>query len=531
VQQAVTWAKAKQATPKQVEEDEDRDEEFDRKWDARAVTMAAALAARDYGGDDREAVLQWVEPVLNAAAAVESSEYYRNPQVEYNNQAIATLGLVQLYVMAPSVTLRDQLLALSTSRDPAVRNAIGRQFTTMKAAAPDFMRAVIRVMLTSAAFVREFDKEAAEVGKAGLAAAIASRLAQEKTWLDAGGVEPAWPTLPDWLTRARRGVRIGGSQPIEEEAEREPPIVQADEHALGQLAQHLVVLTVGGPPDWLTQLAGQLMAWSDAANGPHGDNARDRDHRPDTWNGSFFDFLGVLCSGLPHSQVITTLINPLTQFNDEAFCDCAADFLRGFDRATFATDTLKSDNPVAIREAMASRMKQLRTFRYLKREKTFSAEYHLADLVSAFFYHRTNLQMSNRPSFPCGWAGITQTVSTLVDLIVTAPSSGYLATAFLNVLDAAVLPDLLPHVARALTAWSTAYGVDTPFWHDRDIGPRACSWLDKILTAHAVAASDAALQATLSASLDLMVRSGVGEASQVERKLLQLSGASGEQKS
>jgi len=168
---------------------------------------------------------------------------------------------------------------------------------------------------------------------------------------------------------------------------------------------------------------------------------------------------------------------------------------------------------------------------YLTREKKFSAEYHLADLVSAFFYHRTNLQMSNRPSFPSGWAGITQTVSTLVDLIVTAPSSGYLATAFLNVLDAAVLPDLLPHVARALTAWSTAYGVDTSFWHDRDIGPRACSWLDRILTSHAASANDATLQAALSASLDVMVRSGIGEASQVERKLLQLSGSSGEHKS
>lgn len=518
VQQAITWAKAKQATPKPVEEDEDRNEEFDRKWDARTVTMAAALAARDYCGDDREAVLQWALPVLNEAAAVESTEYYRNPQVEYNNQAIATLGLVQLYVKAPAVALRDQLLTLSTSRDPAVRNAIGRQFTELMATVPDFVCAVIRIMLTSAAFVREFDKEAAEVGKAGLAAAIASRFAQEKTWLDAGGPEPAWPTLPDWITRARRGVRIGRSQRIEQDEEHEPPIVQADEHALGQLAQHLVVLTVGGPPDWLTQLAGHLMAWTDAANGPHGDNARDRDHRPDTWNGSFFDFLGVLSSGLPHAQVITAFISPLTKFNEEAFCDCAADFLRGFDRATFANDTLKSDNPVAIREAIAARIKQLRTFRYLTREKRFSAEYHLADLVSAFFYHRTNLQMSNRPLFPSCWAGISQTVPTLVDLIVAAPSSGYLATAFLNVLDAAVLPELLPQVARALTAWCTAYGVDTVFWHDRDIGPRACRWLEKILSANA-AVGNAALQTSISAILDIMVRSGVGEASQVERKL------------
>lgn len=529
IAQAINWAKTKQAAAPAIDDPDDSDEAFDRNWDARAVTMAAALAARDYSGDDREAVIQWALENLNAAAAEESIEYYLNPQVEYNNQAIATLGLVHLYIDAPSGPLRDQLLTLSTSRDPAVRNAIGSQFTALMAAAPDFVRAVIRIMLTSAAFVREFDDNASESGKAALAAEIASRLALEKTWLDAGGGEPVWPTLPDWVTRARRGIRIGGPQHLEDD--EEPPNVQADEHALGQLADYLVVLTVGGPPEWLTRLARHLMTWTEAANGPHGPDARERDDRPDTWNGSFFDFLGVLCSGLPHAQVTTTFISPLTQFNDEAFCDCGADFLRGFDRATLATDTLKSDNPVAIREAIASRMKQLKTFRYLTREKKFSAEYHLADLVSAFFYHRTNLQMSNRPSFPSGWAGITQTVSTLVDLIVTAPSSGYLATAFLNVLDAAVMPDLLPQVARALTAWSTAYGVDTSFWHDRDIGPRACSWLDKILTSHAVATSDAALQATLSASLDIMVRSGVGEASQVERKLLQPSGSIGEQKS
>ncbi len=529
VAQAINWAKTKQAAPPTTDDPDDSDEAFDRKYDARVVTMAAALAARDYDGGEREAVLQWALAILDAAAAVESTEYHHNPHVKYNNQAIATLGLVQLYIKAPSVPLRDQLLTLSTSREPAVRNAIGRQFTTLMAAAPDFVRAVIRVMLTSAAFVSEFDDDDNEGGKAALAAEIASRLEHEKTWLDAGGDEPAWPVLPDWMIRARRGIRIGGTQASEED--EEPLIVQADEHALEQLSQHLIVLTVGGPPEWLTRLAKHLLTWTDAANGPHGPNGLERSHRPETWNASFFDFLGVLSSGLPHAQAITTFIDPLTQFNDEAFCDCAANFLRGFDRATFALDTLNPDNPVAIREGIANRIKQMRTFRYLLREKKFSAEAHLANLLSAFFYHETSLQMSNHPSFPLGWAGITETVSTLVDLIETAPSSGYLATAFLNVLEAAVLPDLLPHVAQALTAWSAAYGADTSFWCDRDIGPKACSWLDKILTAHPLATSDTALRAKLSASLDIMVRSGVGEASQLEPKLLQPSDLSGEQNS
>lgn len=523
VGKAVSWAKAKQAAPAQAKEGEDRDEEFDRNWDKRAVVMAAALAARDYSAADRSAVREWALSMLNTAAAVESTEYYRNPQVEYNSQAIATLGLVELYEREQSADLQAILLAMCKSRDPAVRNAIFSQFRALHAVVPEFVRAVIRIAMTSGAHVHSYDDDANAQHKATLAAAIAARAETERNWLTSGGPEPDWPELAGWITRPRRGIRIGRCRVEEDEEDTEPPEVMADEHALGQLTQHLVVLTVGGAPSWLADLAERLMHWTDAANGPHDPKARDRDHRPTVWNDSFFDFLGVLSVALPHEQVLEKFVAPLAGFNDEAFYDCAADFLRGYDRATYAPDTLNPDNPLAVRNAIAERMKDSLSFRSLMREKSFSSEFHLADLISAFFYHRGSLQLSNQPSFPTGWKGIGGTFGCLTDIVTAAPTSGYLATAYLNVLGQAPRPEFLPHVVKAMSAWSAAYGVDANFWVERDIGPRCCTWLEQALAADAQAFSDASIQAVLFGGLDVMVKAGVGQARQVEDAMRQVT--------
>jgi hypothetical protein len=517
VAEAIKWAKAKQAAPVVISENDDRDEKFDRSWDDRAVIMAAALAVRDSDADDQGVVSAWALSVLSKAAATESTEYRHNPQVQYNGQAIAVMGLLQLYKKTQTSDLRDRILTLCTSHDPAVRNALGSEFSALTTVAPDLVRSMIRIMLTNAAFVRNFYPVAEKRHKAELATKIATRIDREKSWLSEGDAEPNWPALPNWTTRKRRGVRIGGPAVIE--PDETPPIVVADEHALGELAQHLVPLTIGDSSVWLIELADRLMKWTDPANGRHGQDERDRDNRPTVWNAAFFDFLGVLSVALPHGDVITKYLRPMAGFNDEAFFDCAAGFLRGFDRAAYAPDTLKSDNPTAIRVAIADRMKQSRSFKRLAREKSFTSESHLADLLSAFFYHPANLTLSNRPSFPLGWGGISETMGTLTDLVIAAPTSGYLATALLNVLDAARRPELLPFVVKVLSAWGSAYGVNTNFWLERDIGPRVCAWLDQILVAASTATIGTDVRAELSQCLDVMIRSGVGQARGIEAKL------------
>ena len=137
---------------------------------------------------------------------------------------------------------------------------------------------------------------------------------------------------------AAESVLAAGPKKTMSSLDEEPPDHYVNEHTLGALVVYLIRLTVGELPPWLVTLAAHMMRWTDAANGPHGEKERDRDNRPHTWNGHFFDFLGILCVALPHDDVVAMFLEPITRFKDEAFHDVMATFLRGFDRATQALD-------------------------------------------------------------------------------------------------------------------------------------------------------------------------------------------------
>ena len=68
VAEGLRWAKAQPTAAQPQPADADRDEEFNKDWDRRAVVMAAALAARDYAGDDRSEIEQWGKILQDAAA-------------------------------------------------------------------------------------------------------------------------------------------------------------------------------------------------------------------------------------------------------------------------------------------------------------------------------------------------------------------------------------------------------------------------------------------------------------------------------
>ena len=132
-------------------------------------------------------------------------------------------------------------------------------------------------------------------------------ISAEQNWLDGTGAEPDWPELPSWFSRPRRGIRIG-ARLIEEddESEEQRPDQYVDEHTLGVLTGYLIRFTVGDLADWLVALAEHFMRWTCGANGPHGDDDRDRDNLPLHWNSHFFDFLGILCVALPHDVAVSS---------------------------------------------------------------------------------------------------------------------------------------------------------------------------------------------------------------------------------
>jgi hypothetical protein len=133
-----------------------------------------------------------------------------------------------------------------------------------------------------------------------------------------------------------------GTWGIEQDAElneKPPPDHYVDERMVAPLVRYLIPLIVGELPSWVADLAAHLMRGTDEANGPHGENDRERDNRPSTWNAHFFDFLGILCVALRHDNVLVMFLEPITRFKDESFHDVMATFLRGFDRAMQAVDT------------------------------------------------------------------------------------------------------------------------------------------------------------------------------------------------
>jgi hypothetical protein len=293
-----------------------------------------------------------------------------------------------------------------------------------------------------------------------------------------------------------------------------------DEHALGAVASYLIRFTVGELPPWVVALAVHLMRWTHEANGPHGEKDRDRDNRPFTWNSHFFDFLGILCVALPHDEAVAKFLEPITQFKDEEFHDAMAEFLRGFDRAMQAIDTKKPENPGAVRELLADRIRKSWNYKRLGREKGLTSESHAGDALNAMFYQPHRLANRGRPSTPDNWDGLDLNMPTLVGLVTSAPTSGYIAILFLNLIESSPRAALLPFVVQATTAWCTAYGVDTNFWSEKECGGRVCAWLERTFNADSILATVlAGVEEDLLKCLDVLIRSGVAQARQIEDRI------------
>jgi hypothetical protein len=522
VAEGIEWAMAQLANAEPRPAEDDEREDFNKEWDRRAVVMAAALAARDYEAPDRSAVVAWALPVLHSAAEEKGKEYRGNDQIEYNVAAIATLGLIALHLQDQDVATRDALLRLASHQHLSVVRALGCHFPELARIEARLPRSLIRIVMANSVHPHRGDSEReTQANEQTYREKVEASIAAERRWLDGAEGEPAWPALPPRLSRSRRSIRIGTKTvEVDDELDKEVPDHYADEHALGALVGHLIRLTVGDLPSWLVELAAHLMRWTDEANGPHDEKTRERDNRPYTWNSHFFEFLGILSVALPHDEVVKTFLEPITRFNDEAFHDAMAEFLRGFDRAMQAIDTRKPDNPVAIRALLADRIRQGRNFKHLGREKGFTSEIHAGDALNAMFYQRARVFNHGRPSVPDNWSGLDATMPTLTALVTGAASSGYLASLFLNLVEYSPRATLLPFVVQAATAWCSAYGGDTNFWSEKEIGARVCAWLDRTFTTDAESADVLpGVADDLLKCLDILIRSGVAQAREIEERI------------
>lgn len=525
LREGLEWAKGAAREPNldtELAAASEEDGDFNTQWNRRAVVMAAALAMRDYEGDDRRDVAEWAQSILTAAARQRSERYSGNDQIEYNMPALGTVGLSELYLKTQERAIRDELLRLASHEHSAVLRALGQYFPQFNRLDDRLVQSMIRIAMVSSIYFRRSEDDEANrlVQKAKIEASIEA----EWRWLEGEHIEPAWPDLPPWHVRRARSLRLPGISLEDQDDIEDAPDTEAfvDEQQLGELVGHLIRFTINGVPEWLVALTKYLMHWTLEANGPTKAEGWKSDNRPSSWNRDYFDFVGVLSVALPHTEV-AALLQPIAELHDDAFHDCAAAFLRGFDRATLAVDTKNPEDPAAVRCLIAERITEGWNYRRFEDEKTFMSETHAGDALTAMYYQPPAFVNSGQTTLPAKWQGLDATIETLTRLAVGAPTSGYIAELFLNVIKTSPRGALLPFVVSAATAWGRVYATDTNFWSERDIGGRFCAWIERTIDEDpACLPKIDEVRVELFACLDLLVRSGVAQASDVESRIVDL---------
>jgi len=109
---------------------------------------------------------------------------------------------------------------------------------------------------------------------------------------------------------------------------------------------------------------------------------------------------------------------------------------------------------------------------------------------------------------------------------VSAATSGYIATLFLNLIDSSPRAALLPFVVEALQVWCAAYGADRNFWAEKGFGSRVCAWLDRTYCVDAEATTLLGMKDHLLKYLDVLIRSGVAQAREIEQRIVSLGASS-----
>ncbi len=278
---------------------------------------------------------------------------------------------------------------------------------------------------------------------------------------------------------------------------------------------------IDGVPGWIISLLAHLMAWTiEANNGPPGDDRGERENRPFHWNASYFDAVGILCVVLPLEHACGLFIERIMTLHEEPFLDATGAFLRGFDRATIATDMPQPENPAGVRSLFVERLLRGHRARSLSDRESFTAEHHLGDALHALFYQPASF-VRTRPHVPDSWNGLLENTPILMPLLVSFPQSGYLAVVFLTLMETYPCPTLLPAMVQACSAWRRVHAVGAHFWNNEHrVGHRICEWINRAMDDEFAGAENfAELRDDLSQCLDVLVRSGIASARDLEARL------------
>jgi hypothetical protein len=513
--------------------DDQENDHWHQEWRERAVVMAAALAARDYEGEDRHNIEEWCRPILDRAAAWRTDDIgaLHTAEIYSNRAAIAVLGLAALYRRNPTHNALNLLFRLATRRDLAVLVAIAMQLNKVSETDARLPRSFVRIALAAAVRPHRSENEAEHRQcQRNHSRRVANAIRAERQWLDGQRANPRWPKLPTWPSRKQRTFRIG--PPLREEVvparSTKPSTFYVDEHVIGALVSGVSVL-VREMPAWVLDLADYLLRWTVKSNNgpPDEQDGHDRENRPYHWNAHLFDFIGRLCSFIAFEDSCARYLEPMTSLHETAFHDALPAFLNGIDQAT-PVNAEGEVPPVAVRRLFVEHLIRGRRWQYWSQEKSLTAEIHLGHALCAMFFHTSRMGVAEpRAYVPDRWQLLPICMPIFDSLVAAAPLSGYVADLFMKIVETSPTGPL--HVVKAAGIWAEAWGIDPEYWDERRFGNRICSWLNDVMINDPTAEGYlAGLKDPLIQGLDVMIRSGCTNAHGLETWLTERPSLSGQ---
>jgi hypothetical protein len=491
--QGLHWATGDTSS---VHADLDKDEQ---EWIDRTRYIVAALVMRDGSRELEAAHGAWARARLTEAAMREPDRSGPVKQLPYNPAAIAAVGFLAAYRGRPESGDLPHLLDLAARRDTNMAAVLRAEVAAQRRLRPELTRSLVRLGLASSIYaVRQRDdddygniddyraREQARQTTLKLAeqARLQSAVAAELQWLASERAEPGWPELPrPRPPKERRGISLGKAK-VRRKQSAVPSSFALNADAAAQWMSLAVKLWRAASPELLCELVRHCWPWTADANGVGCGPDEEPDELAFEWNRAYFQAalaVGVATGDVGAKQY---LLGPIAQLPEERFLDAAEAVLHELDRLWLNESVVSDSLALSIRELLAQRLVQTRSWRRVVSERSTGVGMHVAGALAALFMGEHVFGQGPRCYLlPAAVGRAELLLPMLTQMAEQAAGSTFVASAFLRLLE--VQPDVrrLKYIARAVTAWWRGQGANAEFWIDHGMGRRVCAWLDKAVLA------------------------------------------------
>ncbi len=488
-----------------------------------AIVPAAMLVARD--GTD--ALLHehedWVRQVFaQACASTETSRIsYSRDGIQFNEVAIAALGIVHLWRRHLRDGDRRTLFELASRDDPCAAQGFGAGLSVLRDTNCRLVPALLRCALVAQIqpkHLRNDPDERRATNQARHRFAVSKAIESELAWLRGAGPQPAWPSLPPRMISVRRGLRLGDvGHAAPERAER--PHAEFRFQSAALWAQQLTRGFTAPDLSWMDDFVKVYADWTVEANGGRLGPDAEIDSLIDDWNSAFLPLLASSITRMPPEEAVCH-VSRLAAVPDISFFEIARELVRAIDWVHFNGLGLKQDLALRLRVLLVDRMIQSSGWRSERDRSSLQIEIRIGPAIAAlFFNHHSIVNPSYCYLTEKGIDHVGPFLPQLLRLIDDGPVP-FTAILTMNLVEVAPRAAHAAFLLASALTWLDRQPSNTRLWVDAGVGARVARFVETIVGMDpALRMSVHPLRPQIDTVLARLVQVGVAEAHRVEALL------------